>query len=32
MGKLFGRKKKYSEDEYENEEFDDEIRGRFRRG
>ncbi len=25
MGKLFGRKKKYSEDEYENEEFDDEI-------
>lgn len=25
MGKLFGRKRKYSEDEYENEEFDDEI-------
>lgn len=25
MGKLFGRKRKYSEEEYENEEFDDEI-------
>ena len=25
MGKLFGRRKRYSDEEYENEEFDDEL-------